>query len=672
MGRSKSPVCLSWRIGVGTYEPAESFEALLKFLVEYRSIVDEAAFFDSFTHHLYFPLEVFAARAKLLAGRMASMRAAGIRAGINVLSTIGHRDEGWDYMPPLPFQPMVGHDGSVSRSCACPNTPAFRRYIVEKYRLTAEAGPDFVWVDDDVRMHHHGDGTSAEFGCFCPTCLEAFGRRTGRAWSREELAAALDDPAGRRWRQEWVEQNIRTLESLMADVGPAVRAGDPKIAPGQMTAGPGWTTYSGQELGRWLAALGGVKIRPGGGFYSDDRPVEMFRKALSVGRQLVGLPPEVRDRQYELENFPYCALSKSVTSVVDECTLALAAGCNGIAFNAIGSLGGPQLDERRPLMDRLTAWRRSWEGLVAGARDGPLCGLWPAWDKRLAARRQVRPGESWLGRRDAAPYDINRPTVLGELGLPLSAEPSVGTILTGRVAEAFSDEELTGLLAGGVILDARALAVLAERGLGDLTGVRIARPVDNGVKETLTDEPLNGPHAGVDRYACIEFWGDARGLADVLEPAADGVRVLAVMRSYLDETYGPCMTAFENRLGGRVVVTAYAPWMYLGSGAKREQMLNVADWITRGRLPVRVRQLARLVPLVRLSPDRTRGAVVLLNASTDPVAEATVHLRVPPARVRLLAGGRRARTLPAEPIADGLSVTLRNIAPWSAPVLRIG
>lgn len=70
---------------------------------------------------------------------------------------------------------------------------------------------------------------------------------------------------------------------------------------------------------------------------------------------------------------------------------------------------------------------------------------------------------------------------------------------------------------------------------------------------------------------------------DMLEATAPGVRVLANMRTYLDKTCGPCMTAFENRLGGWVVVAGYGPWMYLSSTAKREQLLTVADWITRGR-----------------------------------------------------------------------------------------
>jgi hypothetical protein len=145
-----------------------------------------------------------------------ALKQAGIPSvGINVLATIGHANEAWDYNAPLPFQPMVGHDGLVSRGCACPNTKEFRNYVRAKYELVAKAKPDFIWVDDDIRMHQHG----VAYGCFCTTCLEIFNRISGgQLHTRESLVAALNDPARRELRLAWVEQNIRSLESLLADV----------------------------------------------------------------------------------------------------------------------------------------------------------------------------------------------------------------------------------------------------------------------------------------------------------------------------------------------------------------------------------------------------------------------------------------------------------------------
>ena len=361
-------------------------------------------------------------------------------------------------MPLLPFPPMVGHDGSTSTGCACPNTPEMRSYVRAKYELVADARPDFIWVDDDIRMHHHG----VAWGCFCPTCLAQFSQRAGEPYTREPLVKTFDDPAAGRIRELWVEQNIATIESLLADVKEAVRGVNPQIALGLMTAGAEWTTYSGQAFDRWFKALGATKARPGGGFYEDATPIAMVGKALSCGRQRASLPKGVSDVQYELENFPYQRLKKSATAVVDECSLALAYGLNGIAFNMLGMT--PNFENSTPWMAALPAVRPLWEDWVAHADGLPTAGLWPAWSSRLMGRRTIRPGESWL---DGAPrHNVSLPNVLGEIGLPVAADaPGCGTVLCGRVAEAFTEDELRTMLAGGVLMDTMALEVLTERGL---------------------------------------------------------------------------------------------------------------------------------------------------------------------------------------------------------------
>jgi len=688
MDAQPSPLTLSWRVGVAHYVSDEAFERLLKLLGAYPDIVDEVALFETVTHHLYLPLEALRERAALIGRRLQALRERGVRSvGINVLTTIGHINEAWDTMPPLPFAPMVGHDGSVSRGCACPNTREFREYVRAKYTLFAEVGPDFVWVDDDIRMHNHG----VACGCFCPTCLALLAESTGVEHTRESLVQAFDAPEGGALRAAWVEQNVRTVESVLADVaaavggaewaaGPSGRGPDashsapptaiPGIATGLMTAGPGWTTYSGQAFDRWFPALRASKARPGGGFYTDATPFEMVRKVLDVGRQCANLPATVPDRQYELENFPYQRLRKSRTALVSECTLALGMGLNGIAFNLLSMWGG-HLDDCRPLLPAIREARPLWESLVAAADGLPVSGLWPAWSPLLMARRAVRPGEQWLAHDPR--YDVTRPDILAAIGLPLSPlAPSLATVLSGRVAEAFPDEELTAMLAGGVLMDGEALLVLTERGLEHLAGVRLARRLDNGAMECFSDDPLNAPHAGEVRDARVEFWGDARGQADVLQPTATGVRVLAEIEDYFREPHGPCMTAYENELGGRVVVMGYAPWMFLQSVAKRAQLLNVADWIIPGALPVRIEEPVPLVPLVRASPERDRGVVVLLNAGLDPLEEATLLVRAPRAEEVTWLTPAGAITQAVEPDGAGWRLRVGPIAPWGVACLAWG
>jgi len=683
MSQHPSPVRLSWRIAVTLYESDPAFERLAQFLVDYRHIVDEVALFESITHHLYIPLDDLAERAAIIAHRIQALRDAGVQSvGINVLTTIGHINEAWDWMEKLPFQPMIGHDGEPSLGCACPNTPQMRSYVREKYRLMAEARPDFIWVDDDIRMHHHG----VDYGCFCPTCLDIFSGTTGRSWTREGLVAALDSPEGGAVREAWVEQNAHTLESLMSDVRAAIDEVNPKIVKGLMPAGPSWGGYSGNTWDRWFAALGAVKCRPGGGFYSDKRPTDMIGKTQECGRMRSLVGAEVSDVQYELEDFPYGALEKSAATVINECGLALAAGLNGIAFNALGFSAGPSLEEHRPLMEEVKAARRYWEQYAAHVEGLPSAGVWPVWHPSLWAKRTVAPGESWFDQ--GREYDQKALYVLAEIGIPLAIEaptfgPESAVILSGRIAEAFTDDELRAMLSGGVLMDTTALEALERRGLGGLTGVRLSRRYDNGLVERLTDDELNGHYADDIRDCRIEFWGDARGLADEIEPVAPGVRVLSTLEDYRGGAHGAASTAWENELGGRVVVMGYAPWMFVGSVLKRAQLQEICDWISRGRLTVRIEEPVRIAPLVRMDGARGRGAVMLLNAGFDRVREATVHVRseafvegqtggsaMPPVSILRPNGRVKEATPKASP--GGFKVKIVDVEPWTTVCLLFG
>jgi len=665
-GSGNGGLKLAWRVGLWQWETDSAFDRLLGLFRERLEIVHEAALFDSITHHLYIPLDLYSERMAVASRRLERLRKEGISsAGINVLCTIGHINEAWDYMPPLPFQPMVGHDGRTSRGCACPNSPQFRSYVSEKYRLAARARPDFIWVDDDIRMHHHG----VAWGCFCPLCLEIFAGRIGRRWTREELVRAFDDPDQGRARELWVEQNIASIESLLAEIRRAVHGIDRHISLGLMTCGAAWTTYSGQAFERWFTALGATRARPGGGFYTDAMPREMLCKAHECGCQRAILPAGVTEVQYELENFPYQRLKKSARAVINECSLALAHGLNGVAFNMMGT--ATSWADFLPWMDAVPAAKPAWEQWVARADGLPTAGLWPAWNPGLMAQRRVRAGETWLGWHQD--YNISRPVILAEIGIPLASDRTGNpVILSGRIAEAFSDAELRAMLAGGVLMDSTALMVIEERGLSGLAGARVARRLDNGLMERFTDDELNGPASGELRDARIEFWGDAKGMGDVLEPTASGARILSVMEDYFLRPVGPAMIAFENELGGRVVVMGYAPWIFLHSAGKRLQLQNAADWISRMTMPVRIVEPVSLACVARFSHDRRRGAVMLVNAGMDDIRQADVLVRTEAGCARVLSVGEGEKPAHVEHDRTGLRIVLCDIRAWETLIVLLG
>ncbi|RKP58310.1 hypothetical protein D7Z26_02085 [Cohnella endophytica] len=611
---------LSFRIIVNRYEDEEQFQQLLTFLTEYKDSIDELAIFSEYWHFGYYPLDEFSARCDIIENRIERLREAGFRnVGVNMLSTLGHFPEAWDWLPALPYQGAVGPDGTVSTSSFCPNSAEFRTYIARKYILAAQTKPDFIWVDDDVRMFALG----VDYACFCPECLRIYNHKYASDFTREQLVNELNSSEGGIHRERWVSQNIETIERLLAHIAEAVHSVDASIELGLMTVSLSISTYSGVDYSKWFHALKAVKARPGGGFFEDSKPFGFVRKIHEINRQIGLYPDSVRDIQYELENFPFQTLSKSVHITLLECTAAIMAGSNGVAFDALKGEKG-SLEEYQELMRGIQASRPLWAEMERIAGKYRAAGLYPALSAEYEAKRNVENG-NWF---DSIAVD-NTPKsyVLSEIGIPLamSQDTACGVILSGNMPEAYSTEELKAMLSRGVLLDGRALEILTDRGLGAYCGVAVDRIYDNGVLERLTDDPLNDGHQGEERDARNSM---SKGMCYTLKPLHDDVRVLSRLISFTRKDLGPVSSVYENTLGGRVAVQGYMPWQNIHSGVKRTQWMQICDWLSYGRLPVVIDRSCKVVPFLKEAEDGSGWFVMLLNGSFDDASAIEVKLRV--------------------------------------------
>ncbi|NBD22258.1 hypothetical protein [Paenibacillus glycinis] len=618
MGRS-GELKLSFRIVVNRYEEEEQFRQLLAFLTDYKDCIDELAIFSEYWHQGYYPLDEFSARCAIIEDRIARLRAAGFRnVGVNMLATLGHFPEAWDWLPALPYQGAVGPDGAASTSSFCPNSAEFRAYIADKYRLAAQTKPDFIWVDDDVRMFALG----VDYACFCPECLRIYNRSCASDFSREQLVSELNASEGGIHRERWVAQNIATIERLLAHIAEAVHGVDASIELGLMTVSLGISTYSGADYAKWFHALKAVKARPGGGFFEDGKPFGFVRKIHETNRQIGIYPESVRDIQYELENFPFQRLAKSVHITLLECTAAIMAGSNGVAFDALKGEKG-SLDEYRELMRGIRASRPLWAEMERIAGAYRTAGLYPALPAAYEAKRNVENG-NWF---DSIAVDNSpKPYVLSEIGIPLAMNQATacGVVLWGNMPEAYATEELVAMLSRGVLLDGRALEILTERGLGAYCGVAVDRIYDNGVLERLTDDPLNDGHQGEERDARNSM---SKGLCYALTPLREDVRVLSRLVSFGNADLGPVSSVYENTLGGRVAVQGYIPWQHIHSGVKRTQLLRISDWLSYGRLPVVIDRACKVMPFFKEAEDGSAWFVLLVNGSFDDASAIEVKLR---------------------------------------------
>jgi len=613
---------VSFRIGTALWLTDERFQDLMHYFGRFPGMADELAFFTSETHPPL-PLELIEQRAERLAKLMPQVRKAGMRAGINVLATMGHHEENLPNSLAAPWQRVMDIHGRVSRGSFCPAQPELIDYARKVYAAMAKASPDFIWLDDDIRLAGH---MPVMLTCFCDRCLANFSRETGRELTRETLPAVFDSgpiEERMRWRARWLEHNRTMIDNLFREIEQAVHALRPGLPLGFMTGDRFWEGYGFTRWARTLSGPGRAPVmwRPGGGFYSDERPIDVVGKAHDVGRQVAALPPEVTVIQSELENFPYQRLRKAAHTTVVEASAHMAAGTTGTAFNVLNMRPDP-LDEYLPLGARINAARPFHELLRRELGRSRTEGLWPAWNSELI--KAVNPEGKWL---DGGRLPLAEPYTLGEIGIPICYDFAgrTATALSRTAPLAFTREQLREIFSGGVLMDVEAWQTMERLGLAGWTGVRAVKGYDVDVHEELSNHPLNGRFAGWSRDCRQSFWKER---AWALEPASEKTTALALLRDYGEKELGTGMTAFENELGGRVVVMGYYPWTQVHSLAKSSQMKAIVEWASNGRVPAMVESYSRISMWCRSTTSGKR-AIVLLNTSLDPAEPVELRVKAP-------------------------------------------
>jgi len=656
---------MAFRIAPKHWLTDDCFQALLDFFAQQRGAVDELAFFTSDTHPPL-PLEVINQRAERLRKILPRVRQQGMQAGVNVLATMGHHEENLSNSLNKPWQRVMGPSGNICRGSYCPSHPELIDYARKLHTTIAQAGPDFIWIDDDVRLQGH---TPVKFTCFCDLCVQQFSDQVGTRFTRESLVAAFD--AGPvddrlRLRREWLEHNRRVIDNFFRNIEEAVHQVKPGLPLGFMT---GDRFYEGYDFERWAKTLSGpghalVRWRPGGGFYSDDNPLGLVDKANALGRQASALPPQIETIESEVENFPYQLLRKSRQATVVEAAAYMGAGTTGTAFNVLSMYKDP-LDEYAPLFDRISQYRPFYQKLQSAMGRSMATGVWPAWNRDLYST--VNLDGNWLS-------DFKLPFteayVLGEIGIPLCYHPDGRTVtaLSDSTAFAFSQKDLRQIFAGGVLMDGKAWRAMKRLGLERWTGVRAMENVDHDATEVLSRHSINGRFAGWSRDCRQSFWWER---AYRLQAQGDDVGILAGMVDYGGRDLGPCMTAYSNELGGRVVVMGYYPWSQIHSLEKSSQMKAVCAWLSRERLPAVAESFAKVVIWTRAGVHGNE-AMVVLNASLDPVDKLSLRVFTDKIRFTHISPTKEEREISGDrlPSSGGyVRVVMSDLAPWTVHLL---
>lgn len=609
------------------------FEQLLDMFEKYKGAADALTFFTTSTH-APIPLAAAKERVAVLKERMREARRRGFRAGINVMTTIGHHSEHLPYSLSGPYTRMTNIEGDICQGSFCPNDEQMRQYVKELYRIVASAEPEYIWLDDDIRLTHKPIGN----GCFCDTCIQRFSARTGVPYTRELLKQQFNEgsePEKLAIRKEWLQHNRDTLNRLLQLIERTVHEWSPAMPIGFMSGERFYEGYDFPGMERTLSNNGATSVmwRPGGGFYWDERLAELAVKSHQIGRQVSLLPDRVTDIQSEIENFPYQRLRKGDRVTAVEAACHIAAGCTGAAYNVLSLTGGEQYDdEYGPLLRQLQKNRPFYDLLVSKLGRSKPIGLHTGWnmDSFAAQRLSGNWFEGYVGHITG-----HHAQEMYELGLPpaYSESASVVTLLAGESVRAMTSEQIEHILQNGVYMDGWALTHLCAMGYGEMVGFQVEKFVGEDCIELFSDHPLNGAAAGRKRNCRQSFWNVP---AAMLTPVHSGAAVLSCIVNYANEEISRCGSGvFENKLGGRIFVAGYYPWTLLQNKAKSVQLRELMRWLSKDRLPAYIASFHKCNIWVREMAGGRYG-IVLLNSSMDQAADLVLNIKTRSDRIRIM------------------------------------
>ncbi|WP_372936325.1 hypothetical protein, partial [Mariniphaga sediminis] len=569
---------VAFRIGTAQSLPEQRFNKLLDLFDKYKGVTDEITFFTTVTH-APLTLEEFSRRIGILKQRMEQARQQGYRTGINILTTIGHHNENLENSLKGDYTYMTNIDGDICHGSFCPNDDNMREYIRTIYELTTEAKPDYIWIDDDVRLGHMPIG----YGCFCDNCLKIFEQETGTRYTRESLQKAFNEGATEeklKVREEWLQHNRNTIARLFTLIEETVHGIRPDMPLGFMT---GDRFFEGYDFDNWAKILAGpdnapVMWRPGGGFYGDTNTRGLVEKSHAMGRQVSLLPEDISMIQSEIENFPYQRLKKAANIVALEACSHIAAGCTGAAFNVL-SINNESLNEYEPLVKKLYDTRPFFDMMVNMLGRSDTEGVQLFWNKNSFVTTNLTRGE-WLNGGIVPPGED-----IYSIGLPAcySGKNARVTVITGNNIHALSKEKIKELLYEGVYMDAETLHQLNEMGFGELTGFEVESSADVDRIEKFTNHPFNSSFVGWERDPRQSFW---KSTAYTFRKTNDNAEILSALIDYTGEEISDCtMGMFENKLGGRICVSGYYPWTFVENLSKSSQMKNIFRWLSKDNLP---------------------------------------------------------------------------------------
>lgn len=399
----------------------------------------------------------------------------GISVSLNPWTELGHLDRERKLKDGQNFTTMVDFNGKSSKLVACPLCEEWKKYFFDFYTyLITEIEPDTIWVEDDFRLHNHGD---LEFGgCFCDLHMKKYNEKLGTNYTREEFTDRLfrKNPE-KRVRKAWLDVNRACMCDLAREIGEHVKGLGLGTKIALMSSAHDWHSLEGRDwhgIHKGFACGGEMINRLHLPCYDEISAKQYYVHFNRLPFHCRALLPGKTKIYPELENGAFSTFAKEARFLQFQLESAIPLCIDGMTYDIYDFVGngvagefnyGRAVKEITPYLNGV---------LNLGLKYNQLEGVILPIDEKTAYKRNAEINCF----RDLFPDESHFNAYLTSVGISSKASTKKTfknkvVALGGGNVYNFTDNQLKNLFRDNyVILEGGAVRLLIDRGLGYLIG----------------------------------------------------------------------------------------------------------------------------------------------------------------------------------------------------------
>jgi len=544
-----------------------------------------------------------------------------VEVGILIQALIGHSDRKRT-VGELPYQTIVGSDGTACREVFCPLDAEFQIYTDHLIQELAKTAPAFFMIDDDFRIASH---TPAYKGCMCPLHLDRFSQRLGITLTREELLRRFEADDHQEIIDQWEIMKEDSLVELVQVIRDAIDAVDDAI-PASFACVK-HEVHMAPAIVRTLAGRHQPLVRIHNAIYLEGSHKDFPERVTRSLREIAAFPKGTTILT-EADTCPHTRYSLSVKSNLAHITATTLVGCHG-AKHWFTKLDDDGWLDTEPFK-KMLATTRPFFAEIEKIRD---CISWlgPVMLGRLK-EMQCKPWEQQ--GRGAFVSDDWGWRIMGRMGIPFTinsdmpvSEDTAPRALCSTAPLPYTDKELLELLSGPLLLDGAAAWHICQRGLGEHLGVTscpasfsCAAEMMHVIPESERTKDVISGMTGAGHYQLTVQSKNTRTVSSFVTGSHAGYNTVA-----------PALTWHENKLGGRIAVYGISMrsslnWIFFNR-KRKTQLVETLTWLGGNQSPVVVDTDLDLFVLHGADKtEKNQEYICLFNLNPDTIKPVSIVL----------------------------------------------